>query len=280
MRVFKSRGWKLPTSLALAATAVVLMALPRRWTDPVRLAGLSGLRPIRAVADSIRHGWEKLGLFGDAERVSEAEKQVAYWRDEANAREIELQQARRAMEALAEFPSDAGADPARRLVATVILPADASLWRRSMVLACGGSQGVRPGDWVVWKNHLLGKVAEVSPLDCRVQLVTSAGFKVGARVAPRGTPANADPAKGRMGVVEGMSADRARMKWLLDDAGAAEGAAVVTAGDPAAGLPRGLMIGRIRDEGLDRMGYRKLGVEPEIKVLELDTVVVLRKRQE
>lgn len=270
MRHFKERGFRPPRSIVLAAIAVALMAVPSRFTEPVRLSALSSLIPVRAASERVLGGLASIWPGGNAERVNELEVEVAYWRERASVRTIERDDLARKLDVVAEFPPGTEYAQDDRLVADVVIPHDISLWRRSMLLARGKTHGVQPGDLVVWQNHLVGRVSEAGAYDCRVQMVTTPGFKVGGVVA--------DSGPGRMGIVEGRTGDRARMKWILDDVKVDDGTRVVTSANPGTGVPRGLIVGRLRDEGTDSAGYRALSVEPEIRYAELETVVILLRR--
>jgi rod shape-determining protein MreC len=252
------------------------MALPRRWTDPARLTVLAAVHPVRDLARRAGDLLARWCSFGRDPRADEWRAEADYWRSRAESARAEGDGHRRRLEALARFPAGAVYPEARRLAADVVLSHDASFWRRSLTVACGSSDGARVGDWVVWREHLVGRLSEVGPFDARVQLVTSPGFKVGGRVVEAGE----ENAPARTGIVEGRGEERARMKWIREDAGVADGALVVTTVNPAGGMPAGLILGRIRSEGLDRKGYRKIGVEPEIRADALDAVVVLLRGEE
>lgn len=277
MRFYKDRRWRPPKSLVLAAAALALMAMPRRFTEPVRMSALAGLIPVYGASDTIGAAIAGAWPWSDADRITELEAENNFLRDRCTQSEVKQHELRSAVAALADFPEQTGYGPEHKVAAPVILPTDASLWRRSLVLAAGRRDGVAEGDIVVWQNHLVGRVADVGAFDCRVQLVTSPGFKTGAMALPPGQLAMSEIPRARKGVVEGTAGERARMKWMLEDTDVAEGALVVTTGNPADGMPRGLTIGRVRNEGHDHQGYRKLSVEPEIRYAELDTVVVLRR---
>ena len=278
MRFYKDRRWRPPKSFMLAAAALALMAMPRRFTEPVRMSALAGLIPVYNASDTVGGALASAWPWGgDADRVTELQAQSDFHRDQATQGLVKRHELQRAVEALADFPEQTGYGPEHKVVAAVIVPIDISLWRRSLVLAAGRRDGVVEGDIVVWQGHLVGRVADVGAFDCRVHLVTSPGFKAGAMALPPGHSAMSEIPRARMGIVEGTAAERARMKWVQADTDVADGALVVTTGDPNDGMPRGLVLGRTRSEGRDHEGYRKLGVEPEIRYAELDTAVILRR---
>lgn len=277
MRFYNDRRWRPPRSLMIAATALALMAVPRRVTEPVRMSALAGLLPVHSASDTVAGALADAWPWSDADRVTELEATNDFLRDQVTQGQIRQHDLQRAVEAAANFPEQTGYGPEHKVVAAVVLPTDASLWRRSLVLAAGRRDGVAEGDIVVWQNHLVGRVADVGAFDCRVQLMTSPGFKLGAMALPPGQLAVSEVPRARMGVVEGTASERARMKWVLEDTDVADGALVVTTGNSADGTPRGLVLGRTRVEGHDHQGYRRLAVEPEIRYAELDTVVILRR---
>lgn len=267
------RGWRPPAALLLAAAALALTMLPRRWTDPARLAVLSVVNPLHRFSQKV------VGFFrgGDAGRVGELQREVEFYRAQADVARTREDGWRRRCEAMARLPAAIGYSEEHRLAADVVLPSDVSLWRRSMVLACGAPDGVRVGDLVVWNDHLIGRLSEVGPFDARVQLVTSAGFKAVVGVIPPAGAAEGDLPRERQGVVEGLSDSRARLNWILNEEAAADGSLVVTMANPEGGVPPGLIVGRLRADGFDRQGYRKISVEPEIRHEALDAVVVLMR---
>ena len=279
MRFYKSRGWRPPRGLVLAVIALGIMALPRRVTEPVRMTAITALIPVRTVSTHLLGGFLQIWSSGDAERVSELEIEMAALRAHLSKLKHENEELRRRTEALTNFPREAPYGPEDKVVATVVVGEDISLWRDSMLLAQGRRHGVRKGDVVVWKNHLIGRISDVGAYDCRVERLTSPGFKVGGMTLAPGQSATVPIAQRRMGIVEGTAGARARMKWLRDDEAIDDRSIVVTAGNPASGMPRGLIIGRLRNEGMDRAGYRAVSIEPEIQYESLETVVILLRRR-
>ncbi len=167
-------------------------------------------------------------------------------------------------------------DPKRVLLpAYVVVPSDSNAWRRSMILLRGSADGVAKGMLVMWQCHLIGRVAEAGPFSCRVQLVTDSGFRIGAVAQPKLYDDAIPLATRDLGILEGSGDSHAVLKWMSGEALVEEGATVVTAPDPASGIPRGLILGRVSSILRGRGLYPRVDVTPFLNVRALDSTVIV-----
>jgi rod shape-determining protein MreC len=136
--------------------------------------------------------------------------------------------------------------PGGKNIAAEVLAVSANDYRRRIVLNVGSRQGVKPKDAVFCAQGVVGQVIEVSPLSCRVLLLTDTEASIGAMVQ-RTTV---------RGVVGGTGERIATMKYLNFNADVREGDLVVTSGESQI-FPKGLIVGRVlatrRDKNYSRL---------------------------
>jgi rod shape-determining protein MreC len=247
--------------------ALVLLLLPAALSQKLRLAALSGFLPVNALARSAA----KIPA-GDSDTLR---TQNDFLRSEVQR----LQNEKDALQARLESTSGARTlvKPAefKLLHADVVLPTDASPWRKSLTLAIGTRGGARKGMLVLYNSHLVGRVVETGPWTSRVLCVTDPAFRVGAVAVPRQTPQGISFEKRHVGVCEGTSGETGRLKWLTGDTPVEVGAFVLTTEDPLNGIPRGLILGRVSKLPTGRGAFPKVDVEPLVNPRGLEHVMLL-----
>lgn len=263
------------TPVVLAAVSLVLLMLPGAITHKPRLLVLAAFIPVRSVANGVTGFIERFvpqatAADTDTVKLDHLKGRV----QELSARVSDLQGR------LEQVSGTRGvlADPRYVLLpADVVVNADSSGWRRSMVLARGTSHGVARGMLVLWEKHLIGRVIEASPFTCRVLLATDSGFRIGAVALPRSYDGSVELSKSEIGVLEGTGDRGSVLKWISGEALVEQGATVVTTADPATGVPRGLLIGRVEGVARHRGLYPRVDVTPFVNARSLDSVSILLK---
>lgn len=135
-----------------------------------------------------------------------------------------------------------------------VLAVAANDYRRRIVLNVGSKQGVKPKDAVFCAQGVVGQVIEVSPMTCRVLLLTDSEASIGAMIGR--TLAR--------GVVSGTGERVADMNYLNYNADVREGDMVVTSGESQI-FPKGLAIGRVLATRRDK-NYSRLSATVDLAV--------------
>ncbi len=251
--------------VVLAVAAAMLMLLPRGLPGSVRTTLALALVPFRSTA----LGAERL-VGGAGAPADELQKLLDFERDRALQYQNKLSQAIARIEQLTGL-REVLVDPQLRLLsASVIVSADSSAWRRSIMIARGSSEGVRLGQIVLWERHLVGRIVEVGPWSSRVQLASDPAFKAGAVAAPRPAENGGAIATRETGVFEGSGDRHGVLKWIAGDARVEPGTLVVTTVDPANGVPAGLILGRAGEPSRGRAD-----VQPFVNARALESVTVI-----
>lgn len=266
---------------AMILVSVGLLVLPGAWTGAARTTLQAGLAPFRSVGTALGRGARSAAFFLD--RLPPSDQLV---------RDLEFEQSksRQYQEKLTRLQAQLESlAAARRLFkdpklvlrpASVILPSDSTPWRRSMVVAAGTGDGVRPGQPVVWHGHFVGRVAECGPLASRVCLLIDPEMKIGAAAVPRSGESAPAPQGRDVGILEGTGEPAASLKWVAPDVAAEEGATVVTTPDPYRGIPAGLLLGRIRGVSRARSPLPRVQVEPFLNLRALESVLIVIRAEE
>lgn len=253
-------------ALCLAAGSVLLLLVPASLSEKAKLGTLNLLRPICSLAQRAR-GWFTVRQIDPAleHDLQYAARLIAELRQEIR----DLRATAAEVRALGQGDWQNGFEV---LPADVVIPIDSSRWRDSMVIARGSADGVSRGALVVHFQHVIGRVTEVSGLTSRVTLSTDPQFKVGA-ICIR--PSDPDGHDSEVGIAEGMGDGLIRVRWISEARGLEPGDHAVTTRDPIAGVPKGLLLGRIR--AIDRATgpYVTIVVEPLQRGNLLERVQVL-----
>lgn len=258
--------------LPLVGASIVLMLLPSAASQRARLSMLSILEPFQSL------GRRAHGLVRGLKGSSEAEilrKENEFLRDQVVRLTNDLAKERHRREQASNFRQQVR-DPAFRLLhADVVLSADGSPWRKSLLLSLGSRDGVEKGMLVVHNNQLVGRVAEAGPFTSRVQLTTDPGFRAGAVAMPRTYAAGVAFDKRQVGLYKGTAGEQGQIEWLMGDAAVEAGAYILTTEDPANGVPAGLILGRVTAVSTGRGLFARVDVEPLVNFRGLEQVMVL-----
>lgn len=267
----RRRGSLAP--LALAAAAVALMIGPRGLPQSARATAALALVPLRATALGV-HGLLRRA-FGPDASPDELAREREYHVCKLQEMHIRNQQLLRDIEGLSGVRAVLPDPELKLLRASVVVTADATAWRRTLVIARGSTHGVQPGQLVLWEKHVVGRVLQTGPWSSRVLLLTDPAFKVGAVTVPRYEEGPTAASARDTGVFEGTGERHGVLKWLSGDTAAEEGAIVVTTADPLGGVPRGLVLGRVAAVSRSRAPSPRVDVEPFVNPLALESVVVV-----
>jgi rod shape-determining protein MreC len=163
----------------------------------------------------------------------------------------------------------------RQIQADVVLPTDASPWRKSLTLAAGTRAGLEKGMLVVYNQQLVGRIAQTGPWTSRVAVVTDPAFRAGAVAVPRSYTQGVSLDPRHTGLYAGTSGANGVLKWIAGDTPVDKDTTVLTTEDPENGVPRGLILGRVSKLASGRSALASVEVEPILEFRALEHVTVL-----
>lgn len=139
-----------------------------------------------------------------------------------------------------------------------------------MVLSKGENSGIEQGDTVMTSGGLVGYVSSVGPNYCEVVTVLDIAFKAEAKISRTRETVIAE------GDYELLADGCLRLSYLPTDCNIVADDLIETSG--YAGIyPQGLILGRVRELGLDPSGLTKYAVvEPVDEITELKWVYVVK----
>jgi rod shape-determining protein MreC len=130
-----------------------------------------------------------------------------------------------------------------------VIARDTVDWRRSLIINKGEQDGIREHMPCATAEGLVGSVAEVGPTSSKVILITDPNSRVGVIL---------DPSR-EAGILVGSPEGVCRVIYLSLDKEIGRGEEVVTAGFSAF-FPKGIVIGRVSQIGVDRTGLSTYAV--------------------
>lgn len=250
------------------AASVALLLIPAGFSQKLRLTALAGFLPLRALARTL----VQLPSSGEAQELRAEndylKDQVRKLLDEKTRLESRLEQAT-GLKPLVRDPR------VRMLQADVIFPTDGSPWRKSLTIGAGSRDGAGRGMLVLYNQQIVGRVIESGPWTSRVQVVTDPGFRAAAVADPRRGAGEVSFNDRHVGVYEGTAGQNGLLKWLTGETPVENGAFVLTTEDPANGVPRGLILGRVSTVNSGRGAFPRVQVEPLLNFQALEHVTVL-----
>lgn len=262
--------------LPFIGISILLLALPTAWSRKVRLAAVAAFKPVQGLACATHavparlrpeKGGAELQAQNDFYRA-----QIQKLLNELEIQKVKLSQVSALKQACPE-------QNFRVLHADVLLPTDASSWRKSMTLGLGSRGGARKGMLVLYNNHLVGRLLEVGPWTSLVQLVTDPAFRAGAVAAPRTTASGVSFDKRRVGLYAGTSGQKGQLKWITGDTAVEQDGFVMTTDDSPNGVPRGLILGRVSAVSAGSGRFPHVEVDPLVDFRSLEHVMLLVESQ-
>ena len=257
----------------LLAVSVVLLLTPSSLAQKTRLVALAGFIPFRGLGSwAARVPSSAFGSSGDAQALA---TENAFLKDQVDKLSKEIKRKDLLLEQALGMKQPVREQNYRMMAADVIFPTDSSPWRKSLTLAVGTRDGVDKGMLVLYNNQVVGRITETASRTSRVQTVTDPGFRAAAVAVPRTYVAGVSFSERQPGVYEGTSGQNGQLKWLAGDSAVEDGAFVVTAEDPANGVPRGLVLGRVVSVNHGRGAFPKVEVESILNLRALEHVMLL-----
>lgn len=192
--------------------------------------------------------------------------------------EAEVQQLRALLNFSSEYPVSAfvGADVVGREACAEfpcgeLVGSDPNPYLRYITINVGSLQGVRVGMPAVSSGAMLvGRVSQVSPRTCKIQLLNDAGSSVAAILQTSRVT----------GLVEGQPDGSLQMAYIPQDETIEIGDIVLTSGLGGV-LPKGLVIGQVTD--IQQLGYelhQTASVRPAVDFSRLEMVLIITQFEE
>ena len=250
----------------------LLLILPSTWTRKARLGALSIFSPIKGVASVTSALPTRILPSGGS---VELQAQLDYYKEQNQKllNEKEIYQAK--LDQVSRLKQACPEQTFKLFHAGVLLPTDASPWRKSLTLSLGSRGGVQKGMLVLYNNQLVGRILETAPITSFVQLVTDPGFRAGAVAVPKSSVTGPTFDRRHIGVYEGTSGPRGQLKWFMAGAALDPEGFVLTTDDPLNGIPRGLLLGRIAGVLNAQGSSPRAEVDPTVDFRALEHVMIL-----
>lgn len=271
---------KRPGIWPYAFASAVLMLLPAWVSQGARLTLVSGVRPVRNLADMAQalaeRSWEKVRPpSGD----DELQRQNEFLRSQVVTLHVRNGELESKLQAATAARSVAAAGDYELVPADIIIDLDSSTFRQTITLNRGSSDGIEPGMLVLYHSHVIGRIQDVAPWTSRAVLVTDPAFRAGAVSVPKLAEGSLALSKRDTGLFKGTGTEKGLLEWLAGETPVEEGAYVVTADDPMNGVPKGLILGRVTGIDRGRGAYPRVEVTPIVNPQGLEFVLILRRVQ-
>jgi rod shape-determining protein MreC len=250
----------------------LLLLVPSAVTQKTRLTALAGFLPFRSLGAWAGNLPDKVRTSGASQ---EALTKIAFLEDQNLKQANEIKRLTLQLEQALGMKQPVRDQSYRMIVADVVFPTDSSPWRKSLTIAMGTRDGLEKGMLVLYNNQVVGRVSETAPKTSRVQIVTDPGFRAGAVAAPKTYVSGVSLSDRHAGVYQGTAGQNGQLKWFGGETPVENGAFVVTTEDPANGVPRGLVLGRVASVNNGRGAFPKVEVEPILNFQALEHVMIL-----
>jgi rod shape-determining protein MreC len=234
--------------------------------SPVQEVADRALKPARDLVDWFDQTFDARG------ENSRLESQLVEARELAVAGQEALQENRQMRKLLALDSSPALASSAYEEVTARVIARSPNVWRSSVTIDAGSSDGVRVDDPVVSGDGLVGRISSAEPGSSQVMLLTNHASAISAKVLPAGVQGVIKPEVG--------DPDEMILDFIDSTRRVHGGQIVVSAGWRAQGLasnfPPGLAIGEVTDASiLEQEANEQVDVRPFADLRNLDLVQVL-----
>src|SRR5271168_4434148 len=150
-------------------------------------------------------------------------------------------------------------------IAANVIGSDATGLSRTLILASGTSEGLRPGMAVLANEGVVGKIITVSPHASRVLLIDDHNSALDGF----------DQRSRARGIVAGLVDDGLRLKYADRSQEIQEGDSIVTSGLDGI-FPRGLLVGTVKNVRRQGPGlFLDVSITPAVDFRELEQVLIV-----
>ncbi len=157
------------------------------------------------------------------------------------------------------------------LETTTITSWGASNWTSTFTINKGKSSGIDLGDCIITENaYLVGQVIELDDYTAKARTIIDPSLNIGALLDRTGIPAIAS------GDFEAMRNGNLKLTYIPEGAATANGDVITTSGKGQT-IPKGLVIGKVVDAGIDASGLSRYAIiKPSATLNGLSQVFVIK----
>jgi rod shape-determining protein MreC len=294
---------KAPPLILLIFTVIIII-LPFQCIDNTELSLLTIAKPLTylyAKTQSIETITpQQFQLLNDKDKIKVLEGKIIDLNNELILMKNENASLANKLHAISNFtesfPSGTRIKENYNIItAEVMIKADISIWRRSILINKGSRDGIKSGLTVVSGKWLVGKISDVGTSTSRIQLVTDPSFRAPIMIIQPTVPKEkeeASPAQKSndnkhiikkaipeepqtgLGVLAGTSFNQSIIKWVSRDLKVVRGWDVFSASDIYGTIPRGLIVGKVDTVSAESFFYT-LSVTPALDFYTLTSVLIL-----
>lgn len=251
--------------LILIAAGLVALALGGFLTPVAHIV----LNPVVSAQTWITTRYQAVRSFvtapQDMARLTQRNAELEAENSRLKSQVIELQQQLSETNILSALVDFARANPENRYQAAAVIGRDTSPFLKYVFINRGSDDGLRRGMPVVTSQGLVGRIAAVTPVSARVQLITDPASAVNVRLEP--TRAQA--------VLNGQITGDILLNMIPQGADVKAGDLVLTSG-LGGGYPPNILIGQISGvRGSDQDLFKSATVQSVVDFSQLEIVLVI-----
>jgi rod shape-determining protein MreC len=254
------------TFILFLIAAILLIAAPTRWTDPVRHIVLLPLslaqRACLWVVRHVEHGAERItGSWSATDRTAELEQTIARLTAELHAERNRRHTAERQMGHMGALEPSV----ARKSIIASLAAFNVSPVRRVPVFNRGTSSGVRRNSPVLWNGAVVGRVTSAAHGTSQVALIGDPDCAIAVRCERTRV----------QGILRGLGGSRAQVKYVGKKEDVEEGDVFVTSGLDGI-FPPGLVVARCTEASeVSTDIHRWIEVAPLCDIERIESVTIL-----
>lgn len=270
MRIFKNKFFIIALSIAVFFIILVSVLSLMGQTVAIKNAFNTSSMPFKYIGEKISEGFDGFknyfksidSLVDENDSLRDEIERLEGLLADKDATKDENARLREYIEVKKTYPDF-------KLLDALIVSREGDNNTTFLTLDRGSGDGVKVGMPIIVSGGVVGSVCEVGNNWCRVRVITENSSGTSAYVSR----------SGEIGIVSGDISlgkdNKCMMKYLPEDADITEGDLIYTSGLGSV-YPRGLLIGRVSDVGVDEFARQKYAViEAAVDADELRYVMII-----
>ena len=254
MKIFKNKFFIIALSIAIFISILTATLSVMGQTGPIRDAVNTVTLPFRYVGLKFNEAIEGFSkYFQSIDKLNEENSSLRDEIIELESQLADMEVTKDENERLRQYIDVKKAYPDFSFTDALIVGKEAENYSTFLTLDRGSGDGIKVGMPVIVKSGLVGSVCEVGYSWCRVRVITEASSNVGAYV----------DRSGEIGIVSGdislKDTGTCKLTYLAEDADVEVGDLIYTSGEGSV-YPRGLLVGRVSEVGIDEYLRKKTAV--------------------
>ena len=257
------------TITVLLAISVILLFLPIRLSNRIKMTCVSPMRPLQWAtcfcSNSASNFFDKVISAWKGEGAKKRlEEQVAQFKNKIIEQQDTIYKLQNKLAILSKFQAE-NKNIKTNLIAADIIGYDTSNLRKSITINAGSKHGIKPHDIVVSNNALVGKVTAVSGRSSVVQLITDPASRIPGRVLQTREQV----------IVEGNATGFCQLKYVPRWAKLKKGDDIISS-DIGGFYPPSLPIATvIENETRGGSLFQSVEVLPKVNISKIESVLVI-----